>query len=319
MTSGLKQLTTHNFGRAFNLLTLKLNGNRLQSIRRNVFSANATTLRRLDEDSETIYPLHKLYRLLLHQNEISVIEDNAFVGLQKLYDLDLSYNRLKTIGQQTFAGLSSLSILGLGHNQIETIEDGVFDLSALEILFLRKNKLKRLSDAVFSRSTSLHSLFLDENQLERIGRSLYRLPNIIYISLMGNRIEDIDLDGFASLTHLDKLTLTRSGFNFKTTNFGRSSLSASGSPLTELEIDGNDLTDETELEQLRMFTNLEILNLDGNLFTDFELRGHRSLKDILPALKIVYLRGNEIDCIDVTSLTHELKSKRVNVVQDCMH
>lgn len=315
MSTNLSELKPNDFAHALNLHTLKLNNNRVQFIRNHVFATNASATQRLNRIGDAIYPLHKLHRLLLQQNEISEIEDNSFVGLKNLYDLDLSYNRLNRIRRNTFAGLPLLSILGLNHNNIESIDDGALALPTLDLLFLRRNKLKRLSDVVFRPLSSLHSIFLDDNELEHIGRSLYGLSNVVYISLKGNRIQDVDLVGFANLPHLDRLQLTKSGFNLRTTTIEDGQ--DWKSPLTELTIDDNDLSNEFELEKLRIFPHLEVLNLDDNLFTDFEVRGQRTLKDILPALSLLYLRGTEIDCIDITSLARELRAKNVDVVHDC--
>lgn len=319
----LDDLHSDDFAHAMNLLTMWLTGNKLKVIRNNVFSpVNKMILyllhptATLKADEEGIFSLHKLYDLLLARNEIAEIEDEAFSGLKSLLDLDLTHNRLAVIHRETFAGLLSLRTLILNDNKIETIEDGAFDLPRLMGLFLNKNKLKALSDVIFQGFRNIVAIKLDDNELESIGQSLDGIQTLQTISLKKNRIQDIDLTQFARLPHLIELTLTRSGFSLATTCIenGR----GWNSTLSELAIDDNNLADENELEKLRIFPRLEVLNLDGNSFTEFEIRGNRTLKNFLPALSLLYLRETNIDCIDLASLAWELKAKNVDVVHDCI-
>lgn len=318
----LTGLNSEDFADARSLNTIWLAANKLHTIRNDIFSPEMKmfTSSRSNRISKTgadaAFPLHKLIDLSLGRNEISQIEDNSFSGLDALLDLDLPHNRLTVIHRLTFAGLPSLHNLNLDDNRIDTIEDGAFDLPALMGLFLTKNKLTRLSDVIFQPLHNIVAIKLDDNELEHIGRSLNGLQTVQTISMKRNRIRDIDLTLFAELPHLIEASLTRSGFTFATTiidddRYWNSSMS-------ELEIDDNDLSDETELEKLRIFPRLEVLNLNENIFTDFEIRGQRTPKDILPALSLLYLRGTEIDCIDMTSLAQELKAKNVDVFHDCV-
>lgn len=316
----LKELYHDDFAGAMNLNTMWLAANKLRIIRNDVFSPitrmeQLSLSRGIPRTDDTVFPLHKLIDLSLSHNEISEIEDNSFAGLNHLLDLDLPHNRLTVIHRKTFAGLPSLHNLNLDDNKIHTIEEGAFDLPALMGLFLSENKLKTLPDGVFQPLRNIVAIKLDDNELDSIGQSLTGIQTLQTISLKRNRIRDVDLTKFAELPHLIELSLTRSGFTFATTHIeGGQHWNSS---LTELNIDDNDLTAEIELEKLKVFPRLEVLNLDGNSFTEFEMRGQRSLKDILPALSLLYLRGTEIDCIDITSLARELGARNLDVVHNC--
>lgn len=322
ISRSLDELNSNDFTSALNLNTIWMTANKLAVIRNDIFSPATKMSPDLHPNGiskaadVTVFPLHKLIDLALARNEISEIEDHSFYGLNALLDLDLPHNRLTVIHRMTFAGLPSLRNLNLDHNLIDTIEDGAFDLPALMGLFLSQNKLKRLSDAIFHPLRKVVAIKVDDNDLGFIGRSLSGIRTLQTISLKRNRIQDIDLTILAELPNLIEASLTRSGFTFDTTRIENGQ--RWNASLTELEIDENDLTDETELEKLRIFPHLEVLNLNGNLYTDFEIRGPKTVTDILPALSLLYLRATEIDCIDVTSLARELKAKNVDVIHDCM-
>lgn len=311
----LSGLDGHDFADAYEVNTIWFAANQLYIIRNNVFSKATGTSHPNGIPENGASPLHKLIDLSLARNDIMEIEDNSFYGLNALLDLDLPHNRLTAIYRLTFAGLPALHNLNLDDNHIETIEDGAFDLPALMGLFLSRNKLKRLSDMIFERLPNVVAIKVEDNDLELIGRSLSGLRTLQTISLKGNRVRDIDLTIFAELPRLIEASLTRSGFTFDATHIEDNRYW--NSSMTELAIDRNRLVDESDLEKLRIFPRLEVLNLNENLFTDFEIRGHRTIKDILPALSLLYLRGTEIDCIDITTLAHELKIANVDVVHDC--
>lgn len=313
MNTNLSEIDANDFASALNLYTLTLGHNKLQIIRNDVFSFYA---RMSNMRQYAVYPLHKLSILFLDGNEIVEIEDYAFYGLDNLFHLELQDNQLTVIRRQTFGRLPSLSILNLSNNKIEFLENGAFDLPALETLLLGRNQLKRLSETDFQLLPKISMLNLDDNGLERIDQALYGLESIRTISLNRNHIEDIDLAAFAKLPHLDTLKLTQSGFSFVTTLIDETQ-SDWDSSLYTLEIGENNLTDESELIKLKIFPRLEVLNLDQNQFWDLEVADRKTLKDILPSLALVYLRRTAIDCYDLIPLVQELKFKQVDVVHDC--
>ena len=83
-----------------------------------------------------------LQKLDLQGNDISYIEDKAFVLTPHLEVLDLSRNRLRSIQRHTFTGLKRLEKLKLNDNQIQTLEEGSFeDVITLGKLELSDNSL----------------------------------------------------------------------------------------------------------------------------------------------------------------------------------
>lgn len=312
MATNLTELRPDDFTHAMNLTSLDLRSNKLQIITREVFgSLTKVSHTQLAGD----FRLHKLVTLSLQANEIFSIEKYAFSGLKQLSKLHLHYNRLKQIRRHVFDGLQSIDSLDLESNEIETIEDGALNLPALKYLYLDDNKLRRLSDAVFEQVPALEFIRMNNNQLEHIGRSLYTLLNAMNIRLGRNRIQDIDLAAFAKMPQLGGLTLSQSGFTFATTHTEDDN--SGKSILHELQIDANNLTDATELNALTIFPNLVLLSLDGNLYENLEVGGNRTLKDILPSLRTLFLRETRMSCETLLAAEQKYNAKNVTVWHTC--
>lgn len=315
MTANLIDLDRKDFTHAMNLTSLDLRSNKLRIITSDVF-APITKERTLKQQLETDYPLHKLITLSLQANEIATIEAYTFTGLNHLSKLHIQNNRLTEVRRHVFGGLPSLESLDLESNQIETIEDDALNLPALEYLYLDDNKLRTLSDTVFDGLPALKFIRINNNRLEHIGRSFYSLSNVRNIKLGNNRIQDIDLAAFAKMSKLGGLTLSQSGFTFASTHIENDDHSTD-SVLYELQIDANNLTDATELNALKMFPHLSLLSLDGNLYENLDVGPNRTLKDILPSLRTVFLRESRISCETLLAEEQKLNAKNVTVWHKC--
>lgn len=312
MFPNVTDLYSEDFIGAINLIELRLEKNKIKVIRADVF----TTGKSVVENGETVFPLHKLIELHLQQNEISTIEDNSFYDLINLKIIDLSQNQLKVINRLTLAGLPALEELNLRKNQIESIADGALNFPHLDTLNLSRNKLKRLSDDIFQQLPVVGWIYLSNNELEHIGQSLYKLPEVKRIRLNHNCIEDLDLAAFAKMSKLNVLSVQSNGFMFGTTEIGYEN--AWNSTLTYLEIDYNKLSYVNDLRKLRIFPHLETLALNGNWFSDLEIKGYGTLKDILPSLRSLYIRNLvSIDCSRMASFVRKLEAQSVEVTHDC--
>jgi hypothetical protein len=82
-----------------------------------------------------------LESLNLQNNEISEIDEDAFVGLKKLKTIDLSNNQLENITTNIFHKNLELKFIELQDNKIKTVDVDVFkNLSNLEEVNLFRNK-----------------------------------------------------------------------------------------------------------------------------------------------------------------------------------
>lgn len=228
----------------------------------------------------------KLERLSLHSNEIETIDDSTFSSLKSLKVLFLYENKLTVISRNTFSGLAELQKLYLSENAIHTIENGAFtDLKKLKELRLNQNKLRVLSDHIFDGPTALKSLTIASNQIANIEDVLFRLTAIEELDLEGNQIGDVDLVKFSKLPSLKQLNLKKTGLNLE--NVMYDSTIPSQSPLKSLNLAYCKLTSINDLEILRLFPNLERVDLSGTKQSSNIPTWKPTLRRFLPKLDVV--------------------------------
>lgn len=292
MEANLREINSGDFNHAINLINLFIPHNNFRKIKYYMFTPHPKEFS-LNCDGDA-FPLGKLKSMDLSWNRISEIEAYSFSRLKSLEVLVLSNNELAIIGRGTFNGLSCLTHLYLLSNEIKTIEDGALDLPSLWLLDLANNKLKRLSNSVFDGLPKLEILRLHHNDMKHIGHSLYPLTNVKDISLDENRIKDIDLVAFAQMPSLLNLSLANSGFKFATSEIDDDSREWDSS-LANLRLGNNRLSDATQLNQLKVFPNLEHLDIGENSLVNFDVGDDETLKDILPSLKSLTIEANTVD------------------------
>lgn len=311
MTTNLTKVEFSSFVHATNLRTLNLKKNKLTLVEH----FTEKSMNTIEKSNDTNYGLSKLENLYLHQNEITDIADYAFYGLEKLFHLKLNDNQLREIRSDAFTGLPALAFLDLSGNRIETIANDALTLPALQLLKLQNNKLRVLSDNIFEQTPQLEEIYVHRNKLEHIGESFTGLTAIEYISLGDNRIGDINLAIFAKLPKLTTLLLSENGFTFAATQLDAQQ--QWNSPLTLLRIASPNLTDATELKKLKMFPHLKKIDLSDSRFSNFQIDGDQTLKDILPSLEEVSIFSTEIDCKIVQTMIDALKPQNVKVWDWC--
>lgn len=133
-----------------NLVTLKLNGNKLGSspeslktiaecinlieldlqsnlIKGPLTSVSLPVIRNLEIlnlgknsfssiGNGTFREFSKLIQLSLHHNQIDVLENEAFVGLNSLQKLDLAYNGIVAVSERSLKHMNRLLFLDFTHN-----------------------------------------------------------------------------------------------------------------------------------------------------------------------------------------------------------
>ncbi|XP_029948770.1 toll-like receptor 2 [Salarias fasciatus] len=109
-----------------------------------------------------------LKALLMNNNEIRSVQDEALVPLIRLERLDLSHNRLETLSSAWFQKLSSLLYLNLLGNKYTTVGDGnVFQgLRRLRILQVGGASLQSVKRGHFSGLSDVDQLFFDGRNLQ---------------------------------------------------------------------------------------------------------------------------------------------------------
>lgn len=127
--------------------TLRLDGNRLHHV-----------------DQQYLLGRHKIQQLYLNASHVSILSENAFIGLTGLKILHLEDNQLGQLQGREFSDLHQLRELYLHNNALTYIHEMTFQqLKALEILRLDGNLLSVFPVWKLSDSNQLKTIFLSQN------------------------------------------------------------------------------------------------------------------------------------------------------------
>lgn len=113
-----------------------------------------------------------LQSLIMNNNVIKTIQEQAFVPLTNLVKLDLSLNRLETLSAGWFENLCSLQHLNLLGNQYNMLGQGnLFQpLKRLKRLHFGGLYLKTIRKSDFSGLTALEEVICDGQNLQVISQ-----------------------------------------------------------------------------------------------------------------------------------------------------
>ncbi|XP_032598606.1 connectin isoform X2 [Drosophila grimshawi] len=136
----------------------------------------------------------RLRELNLEHNQIFEMDRYAFRNLPLCERLFLNNNNISTLHEGLFADMARLTYLNLAHNQINVLTSEIFrGLGNLNLLKLTRNNLNFIGDTVFAELWSLSELELDDNRIERISeRALDGLNNLKTLNLRNNLLKKID-------------------------------------------------------------------------------------------------------------------------------
>ncbi|KAG4067755.1 hypothetical protein HA402_005527 [Bradysia odoriphaga] len=271
----VKAISKVDFRDAKNLLYLKLDGNHLKVVPREVF-ASATKLHTVD----------------LSSNAITDVEDYAFSGATDLNCVRLNKNNLTIIRNSTFAGAPKLTRIELEENQIAVVEEGAFDIPSLEELFFESNRMKQLPDNIFRNAPNLVIAYFCSNGMTEIGQAFYNLKSLRSVGFRHSQLKDVDLYAFVkSNPNLENIYLEDSGFQFpnilkKGEDFKNK--------LRNLYLTNNSISNTNVLEHLEVFENLQYLDIAFNNIVQID--GMETIKQKFPKLVHLLYPGNPLKC-----------------------
>ncbi|NWY75636.1 LRTM1 protein, partial [Erithacus rubecula] len=126
--------------------------------------------------------------LLLQNNRIWRINQNAFTATPLLKILDLSNNSLSSVAPGAFQKLRYLQVLNLTRNMIHYIENKTFSfLPHLKELDLSSNSIIRLPETFGNSTGNITLLSLKHNKLQKMERILLEsLPNLKVVLFKDN-------------------------------------------------------------------------------------------------------------------------------------
>ncbi|XP_063165394.1 chondroadherin-like protein [Candoia aspera] len=180
------------------------------------FNILQITKRLVLQDNEiTVIPLGTflsipyLTHLNLQRCKISSIEEGAFRGLGQLVYLNLASNNIAFIYQESLDGLSSLRQLILENNHIEEIKPGAFgQLGFLSLLNLAKNSLVYLPDMVFQGLQMIKWINLSHNSLNVFANEAFGgLPTLRKLCLHHNELQFFPTEALSRLADINQLDL----------------------------------------------------------------------------------------------------------------
>lgn len=182
----------------------------------------------------------QIHRLLLNNNNISVVNKTCFEGLS-VHEINLRRNPIRTITSDAFhelqdmleildmdstrltigeglpflRGLRNLKVLDLGYNQvtksrIKTFPPNIFsnfDLRSLKTLTLQALQLERLDEGAFAGIEHLEQLDLSHNFLAEFPAEIRRLKNLKDLKLYTNEIQILENNTFAGMKKLRQLLI----------------------------------------------------------------------------------------------------------------
>ena len=179
------------------LIRLNLNGNRLESLSREMFAG-----------------LENLKELHAADNKISEIQEGAFDRFARLEMLSLGGNRLMRLSGESFSGLEKLKHLNLSSNFLGHVPgSSLLIFQALKTLFLDSNPIFKVP------SRALHSLTVQELSLSRMprlaivdGQAIYRLRQLKVVRMHDNpQLAYLDPHSIAECFQVSELHLHNNG------------------------------------------------------------------------------------------------------------
>lgn len=146
---------------------------------------------------------HNIATLDLQNNQLGIIEENAFVKYDQLYSINLENNSITEVKDNAFQLLRRLKYLNLSRNKLKIVPSGAFkDLSSLLLLNLRGNMISNIDDNAFVKLHSLAELNLDGNYIGNIAPDAFKGLNFLQVmNLQNNALKTLSEGVVQHLTH----------------------------------------------------------------------------------------------------------------------
>ena len=163
----------------------------------------------LDKTSLRDLEVISLVQLNAPRNNISHIDEEAFLGHSKLQTVDLSRNSLMNIEPKTFIRNPSLEVLSLSSNQhLRLPEEGPFLYSrSIRVLHLSDCNLSHFPPETFQKLPNLQELYISHNKFEVLN-SVQSAVRLTLLDVGHNHLTDIQSDIFTALPELIHLNLS---------------------------------------------------------------------------------------------------------------
>ena len=235
----ITEIEDKSFEKNTKLENLKLQGNKLMKISKDLFSGEFNELTDLDLSFNGISSIEEsafnnlvaLIVIDISQNCLKHLPSELFRKNIQLTHVDLTYNEIKHIDSDLFSSKVELEFIDLAHNQLNYVPN--IAVKTIQSLILSHNQIKVL-DLNFDlaqkkKSAQIEQILLESNEMEEIIElnekrfdirhldlsnnsltdfsTMPDLINLRFLSLHNNSLTELDLHDFKSkfpfLNHLD--------------------------------------------------------------------------------------------------------------------
>ncbi|CAO1380110.1 unnamed protein product [Diamesa hyperborea] len=235
----ITEIEDKSFEKNTKLENLKLQGNDLLKISKNLFFGEFNELTELDLSFNGISSIEEsafnnlvaLMVIDISQNCLKQLPSELFRKNIQLTHVDLTYNEIKNIDTDLFSSKVEMEFIDLAHNQLDYAPN--IAVKSIQSLILSHNQIKVLDlnfdSAQKKKSAQIEQIFLQSNQMEDIIElnekrfdvryldlsnnsltdfsTMPDLINLRFLSLHNNSLTELDLHNFKSkfpfLNHLD--------------------------------------------------------------------------------------------------------------------
>uniref|UniRef100_A0A0N4ZAY2 LRRCT domain-containing protein n=1 Tax=Parastrongyloides trichosuri TaxID=131310 RepID=A0A0N4ZAY2_PARTI len=297
---------------------LSLKNNFLQTIPFDSIVEKESSLITLDLDSNNIEKIskhnsiifNKEMILLLSDNHLKNLQNNAFGSFKKFSKLDLSYNQISDINNYAFKSITTMKHLDLSNNRIISLPRGLFENleKSLRWLSLEYNNLHIIPSSL-NILRVLEYLNLSNNKLNTIDDIVEANFNYVLNELLlsSNRIVDLPIFFLKGMKQLKYLDLSKNNIN----NINSKTFSNTKNELITLNLSGNLITNLTDPKTFHSLTKMEDLDLSYNAIEHM----HERIFDGLSKIKQLFLQGNVLSNFSFSTLK-DLKQLKVLILDN---
>lgn len=229
--------------------------------------------------------IHLIY-LDLRNNQISIVEENAFTDLENLEKLYLDDNKIKTLDGDALSKFVRIDTMSLSFNLLESINVNIFtDYYYLKVLWLDNNNFKQIPNELLKNAKYLLQLDISSNPLETISSKtltsdylgildaknsslstinnlFINLPNLQELDVSNNNLTNINLNDFSQFQRIKSLNFSHN--SIRHIDCTRNSIPT----LLKIDISYNELPDFDYVCLENKLPNLETLKFSNNSLSD---------------------------------------------------
>lgn len=230
----------------------------------------------------------QLKTLILSNNKITRIANNAFSNIENLKKLDLTFNELNEFSVKIVSS-SNLEELIVHHNKLRNLADDIFSKSNLHYLDLSYNQFTDIESLKRTGAHELTTLDLTHNQITNISDTAFvYFTKLKVLDLSFNNLTSLVDGTFDEQRLLQNLSIT----NNKLLHMDFGILSALWD-LESLDLTKNHIKDINTIgEHLAIFSHLRRINMSNNEI----IKINGLTNSTFPALNYLNLRDNQLGC-----------------------